>query len=319
MMLQFSQVSTVLRVSTDNFSALTSGASLVAISRSFIREEQKFVLTQSDFTADFQECLISYWAICQSSKAIAGHYNREYLSQITHIPSEEVQNLLDENANFLLFLRVYKIPIETEQFLKFNRQFAALASPIAVVSEVPVLSEISFNFRKNQIEKCTPPEHPDLELLQRTISHYAQTSPDAKAFDYDIRAFLGWTDVQPTNNTNQAYDWIQTIASSGKSSDGYLFEKRVRQSFLQLGFTNSLNNIKASLDPNATGGSGGIDIYCEKPFAIVGECKASKYDSVSNGVCAQLINLGTTHLGKDKFESFDQNHLYQWKPHPRPC
>ena len=51
------------------------------------------------------------------------------------------------------------------------------------------------------------------------------------------------------------------------------------------------------------GGAGGIDIYCEKPFAIVGECKASGLGNVGNGVCAQLINLGHTHLGKSQFES----------------
>jgi hypothetical protein len=61
-------------------------------------------------------------------------------------------------------------------------------------------------------------------------------------------------------------------------------------------------NFKASLDPDATGGAGGIDIYCDRPFSIVGECKASKHESVPNSVSAQLIHLGITHLGKEAFD-----------------
>ena len=34
----------------------------------------------------------------------------------------------------------------------------------------------------------------------------------------------------------------------------------------------------------------------------MGECKASKHESVPNSVSAQLIHLGNTHLGKDLFD-----------------
>ena len=96
--------------------------------------------------------------------------------------------------------------------------------------------------------------------------------------------------------------WIQKIAEVGNSSDGQEFEKLVRRSLIKLGFTNSNRNPKTSLDPNATGGAGGIDFYCEKPYPVVGECKASKKESVPNSVTAQLIHLGHTHLGRAEFE-----------------
>lgn len=76
----------------------------------------------------------------------------------------------------------------------------------------------------------------------------------------------------------------------------------MRRSFVELGFQNSLNNLKASLDLNAAGGAGGIDIYCEAPYPLVGECKASKHENLPNGVAAQLINLGHTHLGNAQIE-----------------
>jgi hypothetical protein len=293
-MLKFSQVSTALRVSPRNFSALAAGVSLVAISRTFIREDQQFILVESNFDSDSQECVISNWAVCRSSQVIADHYGNdiEYLSRITHLTSEEIQRLLNENSNFLLFLRVYKVPVETRQLLQFNRQFAALPSPIAVVDEFPVVSDKFFSIRKNQIKSRKLPEEPELEALQSAVAHYAQTSPAAKALENDLGVFLGWAD--PQAEAAIPSDWIKEITTAGNSSDG---------SFVHLGFKNTLNNIKASLDPDAIGGAGGIDIYCEIPFPIVGECKASKHESVPNSVSAQLIHLGTTHLGRDQFEA----------------
>jgi hypothetical protein len=299
-MVQFTQVSTVLRVLPDNFVALSTGCTLVAISRSFVREGQQFVLVGSDFDSNTQEQSISFWAVCDSSTVISGNYDRDYLSRITRCSEESVQKLLDDKSNFLLFLRVYKIPVETKKLLQFNKQFAALPSPIAVVDEFPVIADNLFCARKNQISNGAFSAYSELEKLQKMIVDYTENNPKAKRLDDDIKCFLGW--VSPLSMPSSP-DWIKEITTSGNSSDGYLFEKLVRQAFIYLGFTNNLNNPKASLDPNGMGGAGGIDVYCEKPFPIVGECKASRFGKVGNGVCAQLINNGNTNLGKDKFES----------------
>jgi hypothetical protein len=90
--------------------------------------------------------------------------------------------------------------------------------------------------------------------------------------------------------------WIQEIAKVGNSSDGHKFEKLVRKSLIELGFTNSNRQPEASLDPNATGGAGGLDFYCEAPYPVVGECKATKSEKVPDGTPAQLIKLGHKHL-----------------------
>jgi hypothetical protein len=134
------------------------------------------------------------------------------------------------------------------------------------------------------------------------ISLTEQDCLKINSFDRDLRIFLEWEQPSPQPESFTDLNWIDRISAVGNSSDGYEFEKLVRKSFLQLGFTNSLNNIKASLDPDATGGAGGIDIYCDRPFSLVGECKASKYESVPNSVSAQLVHLGITHLGKETFD-----------------
>ncbi|WP_198920685.1 hypothetical protein, partial [Anaplasma marginale] len=56
------------------------------------------------------------------------------------------------------------------------------------------------------------------------------------------------------------------MAKVGNSSDGNEFEKLVRKGLIKLGFGNSNTNPKTSLDPDATGGAGGIDFYCETPY-----------------------------------------------------
>ncbi|MCC3444503.1 MAG: DUF1802 domain-containing protein, partial [Microcoleus sp. PH2017_03_ELD_O_A] len=41
---------------------------------------------------------------------------------------------------------------------------------------------------------------------------------------------------------------------------------------------------------------GGLDFYCETPYQVVGECKATKSETVADGTPAQLIKLGHKHL-----------------------
>jgi hypothetical protein len=90
--------------------------------------------------------------------------------------------------------------------------------------------------------------------------------------------------------------WIQKIAEVGNSSDGHAFEKLVRRGLLKLGFSGS------GLNPDSTGGAGGIDFHCEFPYPIIGECKATKTEKVPDGTPAQLHKIGRNHLGKANYE-----------------
>jgi hypothetical protein len=150
----------------------------------------------------------------------------------------------------------------------------------------------------------------DYELSEEQIFDFIAHQKKLTVENYLIREILGVPSkpdpviVVPPDPKPPTPDssWIQEIAKVGNSSDGHTFEKLVRKSLIELGFTNSNSNPKASLDPNATGGAGGIDFYCERPYPVVGECKASEKESVPNSVTAQLIHLGHTHLGKAEFD-----------------
>ncbi len=104
------------------------------------------------------------------------------------------------------------------------------------------------------------------------------------------------SEKSPTAQPEADLDWIKTIAKVGNSSDGIAFEKLCRKSLIKLGFGNSNSNPKASLDPELTGGPGGLDFYCETPYQVVGECKATKSETVPDGTPALLIKLGHKHL-----------------------
>ncbi|WP_449419612.1 tetratricopeptide repeat protein [Phormidium nigroviride] len=104
------------------------------------------------------------------------------------------------------------------------------------------------------------------------------------------------SEKSPTAQPEPDLDWIKTIAKVGNSSDGIAFEKLCRKSLIELGFGNSNTNPKASLDPESTGGAGGLDFYCETPYQVVGECKATKSETVADGTPALLIKLGHKHL-----------------------
>jgi len=130
------------------------------------------------------------------------------------------------------------------------------------------------------------------------IASLSNNNLGAKELDQDIKQFLGWSS-QSIGKFYSDFIWIKTIADVGNSSDGHQFEKLVRKSLLKLGFTNSRNDPKASLNPEATGGAGGIDFYADAPYPIVGECKATKNEIVPSKTPGQLIQLGNNHLQQD--------------------
>ena len=251
---------------------------------------------------------IKAWARCELCQMPDDPESLKALSQLTVWTTEALQQaLLQRRYIFLAYLRVYLLPQPLEVPVHPNGQdkrgkFVPLPYRLTVSEDMPVLSDRIFTQRRRQLEKLEPPLHPELEELQSAIAQLSTSNPAAEELDQDIKVFLGWGSNQTAKRLDSDWVWIQKIADVGNSSEGHEFEKLVRKSLIKLGFTNSNSNPKASLDPQATGGAGGIDFYCEKPYSVVGECKASKKESVPNSVTAQLIHLGHTHLGKAEFE-----------------
>ncbi len=251
---------------------------------------------------DTETVAIKAWARCEFCQVVDDPEPLDVLSRLTIWTKEGLQEALGLWQNiFLAYLRVYHLPQPLEVSVNPNSQdkigkFVGLPRSVTVTNASPVFSDTIFAKRRQQLEKLEPPEHPELEKLQSALVHLSTTNPNAKQLDAEIKIFLGWSEKSPTTRLDPDLDWIKTIAQIGNSSDGNGFEKLVRQSFVKLGFANSNNKPEASLDPESTGGAGGLDFYCETPYQVVGECKATKSETVADGTPAQLIKLGHKHL-----------------------
>jgi Domain of unknown function (DUF1802) len=278
-----------------NFDLLCQGKSMVIFPWVFLSPGQTFALTKT--TEPLATGQSSYWARCESCKTIDSPTTLESLKHLFPWSWGILDHHFDnKNFVFVAAIRVYHLVSKIEILQNHSGDFFSLKEPMIVDTSHPVLLDRVFEKRRRQLENLAPSEYPNLEIFQQQIEQ------SSSLLNQDLKVFLEWEQLLQNNECIVGNEWIREINEIGNSSDGNEFEKLVRRSFLFLGFTNSLNNIRASLDPNATGGAGGIDIYCDSPFSLVGECKASKHESVPNSVSAQLIHLGTTHLGRKTFD-----------------
>ena len=237
------------------------------------------------------------WARCELCQIINDTELLAALSSLTIWTKEALQETLKQRQNiFLAYLRIYYLPKAIEIPVKKNSQFVALPQPVTVSEANPVLSDRIFNLRKHQLEKRQPPLHPELENLQSAIASLTITNPAAKELDRDIKVFLGWTTKELIQQTDPDLAWINDIAALGNRSKehddgrsnyqaGTDFENVVRKSLEFLGFI---------VDYFHKGGAGGVDVFCSKPYPLVGECKAGQ--KIPNTTAVQLLNLGTLRL-----------------------
>ncbi len=318
---------TALRLPAPDIEALIQGRSIAVMPRSFLDVGKVFALYPTDvshnllpveqqYRSNFltvakntisqlhpEGVIIKGWARCEWCQIIDNSESLEVLSPLTIWKPEALQQILAKRPYiFLAYLRVYLLPESLVMSADSQGQFVALPKSINVADNSPILSDTAFYQRRDQLENRRPLLHPELEELQSAIAQLSLIKSDAKKLDEQIKIFLGWPEFSTLAKCDRDLDWINKIAQFGNSSDGDEFEKLVRNSFIKLGFSNSNKNPKASLNPNSTGGAGGIDLYCESPYQVVGECKASKHESVPNSVTAQLIHLGVTHLGQAQFD-----------------
>ncbi|WP_368666974.1 DUF1802 family protein [Tychonema sp. LEGE 07196] len=312
---------TALALPNPDIEALIQGRMIAAMPRMFLNPGRTFALYPANLSVDLlsgdryyrshflpvaQKALaqlnsdkvsIKAWARCELCQMVNDGESLEALSRLTIWKTEALQQILQQRPFiFVAYLRVYLLSQPLEMSVHPSGNFVSLPKPLTVTDSTPVLSESIFAKRRQKLEKLEPPEHPELEELQSALVHLSTTNPKAKQLDAEIKMFLGWSENSLTSKPDPDLDWIKTIAQIGNSSDGHTFEKLVRKSFIKLGFANSNNKPEASLDPESTGGAGGLDFYCETPYQVVGECKATKSETVADGTPAQLIKLGHKHL-----------------------
>ena len=282
--------------------ALRQKRSIVAVTQRFIVPDRSFallpcrtaldtadrsyhaqVLTElkGDVRSLSEPLSATHWAQCVfcqpvDESAIAT------LSKLTIWTAENLSNHLQNGNLFLSFLRTYVLPkpftVEAEPVCEQLYKFIPVSNYIEADLELPVFSDKEFAIAKHNILEPSKTEPISVEGSEN----------------------LDKATVVEENILNAA-DWIDKIAEVGNSSDGHTFEKLVRKALIEIGFSNSAERLAASLDPKATGGAGGLDFYADRPYKIVGECKASKHQRINSDAATQLVRLGLQNLAPEEY------------------
>ncbi len=255
---------------------------------------------------------IKVWAKCELCQTLDKPEELENLSKLTVWTAEALHKTLEQRGHiFLAYFRVYRLPQPLEIDPVSNSRFISLPATITVDESQAILDSNQFETLYRKILNRQPPEHPELEELETAIAKLTLTHPDAKFLKDKIQIYLGWQPAKP-DQIPENLNWIYTINQLGTTSEGGKYEKGtafeniVHQSLKFLGF---------ELDENAKGGAGGMDLYCTKPYPMVGECKAGQ--SIPAGATQELIRLGGTHLGQQLFNQAVKLIIGPGKPTPQ--
>lgn len=313
-------ITTALRLPAPDVEALVQGRTIVAISPIFLNPGRLFALYSSDastislpveryYRSSFlsiaqksftdlssQTVSIKAWARCEFCRGIKDPQALAAISRLTVWTEEALQEIISQKSNIILaYLRVYQLLHPIEVPTNSQSPFVPLQQPLPTTESLQILGDLAFSQRKRQLENLEAPLHPELEKLQSAILQL--NDEKAVSLVEKINQFLGWKSNQATKQADQNLDWISTINDlgiatiGGNYEKGIAFEKVVHKSLNFLGF---------DVDPNAKGGAGGMDLYCRKPYPLVGECKAGQ--GMPDATSEELIRIGRRHLGKDIFE-----------------
>ena len=319
-MSQSISIDLAFRVPAPDLEALIQGRTLLIIADMYIDIGRQFALYPIDTSSnplpneqyyrpnflptvyqslaelDSETVTIKSWAKCHDCKIIKEAEQFDLLSPLTVWTEEALYASLAKRGHiFLTYLRVYQLSQPLEVAVNSSPRFLPLSPTLTVSEDNPILTNEAFEQRTRQIFDRQPPLHPELEELQTAISQLAITDSMAKQLDDQIQQFLGW---RMPKTTKPLPDWISiinelgTATIGGKYEKGTAFENIVRKSLEFLGF---------EVDTDAKGGAGGMDLYCKKPYPMVGECKAGK--SLPDSTAEQLYRIGTRHLGRESYET----------------
>ncbi len=224
------------------------------------------------------------------------------MAKLLNMTLEDLQVKLNTADNLLLmYFRVYCFEPPIKVFTSNQIGFIPLPELTEIKNPIPLFSDHLFQKRKQEIRSRQPSEHSKLENLQISLNQLSITNPLAQILNQQIQSFLGYGDNTPTSPNNQNLSWISTISTLGDRSieleekkstyqAGTDFEDIAKKGLEFLGFT---------IDESHKGGAGGLDLFCSKPYPLIGECKAGK--SIPSGTTQELIKLGGMRLETENF------------------
>jgi len=274
-----------LRISATNLEALKSGKIVGAFSKTFLAIDRSFALYPDLQIENSDTITVEFWAECKSCESIDNTFPLTKLSELTSLPSEELENIFQQRASiFLVTLRVYKLPNSIQVQQQATGSFIPLPETIIISEKTPILNDEQFQIVIDQSK--------DLEL-----SIISSESPKYTDWDIDIvEVSVPQQNEEIEQQKDTEFSWIKTISTLGDRS----IEKEQAKSAYQAG-TDFENIVKKSLeflgftiDESHKGGAGGLDLFCSKPYPIAGECKAGK--SIPDHTIEELNRIAKRHL-----------------------
>lgn len=262
-----------LTVNQQDYDDLVSGDRIAILYRPY-PPDRKFILTH----LNQGEIITKTFVRVIDREQLKPEQLNETLASLLNTSLNQLKEAFAKiNNPVLLYLRAYSF----SPVIKLNDQtiigHQALNSSIFIDNFNPILTDQDFSRKYDSIQTVF--------LIDRRLKEIEN---------------------KQKQKLEQELTWIKTIANIGNSSEGNKFEKLVRKSFGFLGFNNDDHNqqlkypnLKNCLDPEKAGGAGGLDIFCEFPYFLVGECKATIHENVPSDTPAQLIRLGNKHLQTD--------------------
>ncbi len=294
-------ISTALCLPASDIELLIQGATIVALPCQFVHFGNTFALYP---VPSVETVSIEAWASCEKCKTLEPEKLGD-LSRASPWSMEVLQEKLQTQGNlFLAHLRVYRLvepvqlPLDSSSYDKIGK-FIGVPG-FGATDPLPVLNNQVFARRRYGLEQLLPPQHTGLEKLLPGIAELPVT-PTVQALERDIRVLLGWSTLSFQPQPDPDLEWISDIVALGNRSKeedkgksnyqaGTDFENIVRRALEFLGFT---------IDEAYKGGAGGLDLFCSKPYPLVGECKAGK--KIPSGTTEELLKLGGMHLGTEQF------------------
>lgn len=292
-----------LTVDPTDYNKLTTGENIAILFRPF-PIGRKFALApliNSDNGEKVEFFTNTYVEVVDKEVISQDKINND-LAKLLNMTLEELQAKLNTPDNLLLmYFRVYCFEPQIKVFTSNQIGFIPLPEATEIKNPIPLFSDHLFQKRKQEIKSRRPSEHSKLENLQISLNQLSITDPLAQILNQQIQAFLGYTDNTPITLNNQNLSWISTIAALGDRSieleekkttyqAGTDFENIAKQGLEFLGFT---------IDESHKGGAGGLDLFCSKPYPLIGECKAGR--SIPSGTTEELIKLGGMRLETENF------------------
>jgi hypothetical protein len=318
-------VNSALRLAAPDIEALIQGNIITALSRVFIDRYGALALYPSDNSinllpvekqyrskfvpiahSSFQglnpdKVLIRSWATCELCQPITHLQILDSLSELTIWTPEALREMVAQRKTiFLTYLRVCLLPKPLEIPYVSTGNFVGLQENLNIAGSRPILKDQDFIFAKNQLENL-------LELqdeLSNSITPVLLTQTPSVVIPVTTNPTI---DLKPTpvknviqpiesNLTASGLSWINDIVTLGDRSietderksnvrAGTDFENIVKKSLEFIGFT---------VDHVHAGGSGGLDLFCSKPFPLIGECKSGK--NIPGNTVYELDNLSDDHL-----------------------